>query len=103
MALDLTSPISWIKDDKCKLLTTNKACTPISQNFGGKIKGIVKQKVNELIHKIINKIEDDQSKAIIEGSNEIIMGDVTQVKDLSIIGKNHGHFSKILDIILLHV
>mgnify|MGYP003483744018 CR=1 FL=1 len=61
----------------------------------------MKQKVNELIHKIINKIEDDQSKAIIEGSNEIIMGDVTQVKDLSIIGKNHGHFSKIFDIILL--
>lgn len=51
--------------------------------------------------KLKSKIADDDSKAIIEGSNEIIMGDVTQIKDLSIVAKNHDHLSKALDVVLL--
>lgn len=46
-------------------------------------------------------MDDDSSKAIIEGSNEIVMGQVAQVHNLTIVGKNQGHLSKIIDIVLL--
>lgn len=62
---------------------------------------MVRQKVNDLMSKLKSKMADDDSKAIIEGSNEIIMGDVTQIKDLSIVAKNHDHLSKAIDVVLL--
>jgi hypothetical protein len=76
------------------MIDNNKTCTLLKESFNQRIKGVFKQKITNLI-------EDDDSKAIIEGSNEIIMGDVDQIKNLSIVAKDHGHLDKFIDIILL--
>lgn len=43
-------------------------------NLNERIKGIVKQKINEVMDKLRSKLEKDDSKAVIEGSNEIVIG-----------------------------
>jgi hypothetical protein len=83
------------------MIDNNKTCTLLKESFNQRIKGVFKQKITNLIEKLKKKIEDDDSKAIIEGSNEIIMGDVDQIKNLSIVAKDHGHLDKFIDIILL--
>ena len=60
-----------------------------------------KQKITDIITKLKKQIEDDETKAMIQGSNEVVMGEVDQVKNLSIVGKNHDHFDKFIDVFLL--
>ena len=77
LALDLTSPISWIKSDTCKIAGTNQKCQLFKQTLNQKLKRVLKHKINQLIKKLKMKIVDDEKdNAIIEGSNEVIMGSV---------------------------
>jgi hypothetical protein len=81
MALDLTAPISWIKKDNCQISESKNKCGLILDSeitkLKSKLKGVVKQKINTIIKKLKIKIaESDNDTAIIEGSNEIVMGQI---------------------------
>jgi hypothetical protein len=57
--------------------------------------------VTDIISKFKSEYGDDESKAVIEGSNEVVMGDVEQVKNLSIVARNHDHLSNFFDLLML--
>ena len=46
-------------------------------------------------------IKDDSDDAIIEGSNEIVMGSVEKITNMMVSGKNEDHVSHFLDVIML--
>lgn len=46
-------------------------------------------------------VDDEKDNAIIQGSNEVIMGSVQKVENITVIAKNTDHVNKFLDIVLL--
>ena len=57
--------------------------------------------MTDIISKFKSEYGDDESKAVIEGSNEVVMGDVEQVKNLSIVARNHDPLSNFFDLLML--
>lgn len=73
MAVDFTTPISWLKSLDCKIEGTSKKCRRIFETFMEEVKE-VKTRIANRLHKKKNKalVED----AIIEGSSEVIRGEI---------------------------
>ena len=39
-SVDLTTPISWIKGEKCHLEASSKKCTPLSETLTDALEGV---------------------------------------------------------------
>jgi len=53
----MTTPISWIKDDKCKILDTNHKCSLLKESLNQKFRGLAKQKITDLMAKLKLKMD----------------------------------------------
>lgn len=73
MAVDLTAPISWIKGPDCKIEGTTQSCKRVFETFSEKVKE-VKAKIGKKLKK--NKGKELVEDAIIEGSSEVIRGEI---------------------------
>jgi hypothetical protein len=77
LALDMTTPVSWIKGDNCKIVGTAQRCMLVRATVMERINGALRHKVTQLIAKLKMRIASDETdSAVIEGSNEIVMGSV---------------------------
>jgi hypothetical protein len=61
LALDLTTPVSWIKGETCKIITTTQKCSLLQETLHQRINNALKHKVTELIRKLKMKIVDDET------------------------------------------
>ena len=65
MALDLTTPISWVKNSNCEIISTKQKCTLVEENLAQRINSALKHGVTELVKKLRIKIADEEEDKVI--------------------------------------
>ena len=98
MAVDLTAPIGWIKSSECKIEGTDKSCSRIFETFAEEVRE-VKHKIGKKLH---NKKKGElKENAIIEGSAEIIRGEIEKGQNISFVATDSNRLNNFFELIML--
>lgn len=98
MAVDFTAPISWIKSSECKIEGSGKTCSRVEETFVEEVKE-VKHKIAKKMHK--KKKNELTENAIIEGSSEIIRGEIEKGRNVSFVAKDSNRLNNFFELIML--
>jgi hypothetical protein len=97
MAADFTTPLSWIKGDHCTVEGSSEKCKVIMETFRDKVKEIKKK----VVGKFKKEPKGEEENAIIEGSSEIIKGEIESSKRVTFITKDSDRLTNFFEIIML--
>jgi hypothetical protein len=98
MAIDLTAPISWIKGPDCKIEGSTHPCKRVFETFVEEVKEVKK--------KVANKFKKNKGKvlvedAIIEGSSEVIRGEIEKTTSISFAAKDSSRLNNFFELVML--